>query len=147
MVYIPYNQTYGRKWYLSPNYKTNHTSDLVGVVEISGSTIKVYSTVTKHIAESGTDLRPSIQLCTSKWSNHKGFHPLPIQVSVIKNTSTLGCERHISHKTNHTSALVDVVENSGSTIRVYSTVTKHSAVSGTGHRPSIHSAHRGGQSM
>jgi hypothetical protein len=67
---------------LSSNYKTNQTSDLVGVVEISGSTIRVNSTATKHIAESGTGHRPSIQLCTSKWSNHIGFHPLPTHVSI-----------------------------------------------------------------
>jgi hypothetical protein len=95
---------------LSPNNRTNHTSDLVGVVEISGSTIRVCYTAIKHIAESGTGHRPFIQLCTSKWSNHLGFHPLPSQVSVLENTSTLGCKRDISHKTNHTSALVDVVE-------------------------------------
>jgi hypothetical protein len=35
------------------------------------------------------------------------------------------CERNSSHRTNHTSALLDVVEHSGSLIRVYSTSTKH----------------------
>jgi hypothetical protein len=96
MVYIPCNQNILPKVVqvtdLSPNYKTNHTSDLVGVVEISGSTIRVYSTATKPIAESGTGHRSFIQLCTSKWSNHIGFHPLPTQVSVIENTPALGCE-------------------------------------------------------
>jgi hypothetical protein len=94
------------------------------VVEISGTTIRVYSTATKHMQKviRAETFRP---LCPSKWSNHLGFRPLPTQVSVIENTSTLGCEGLSSHKTNHTSALIDVVENSGSTIRVYSTATKN----------------------
>jgi hypothetical protein len=59
-----------------------------------------------------------------------------------ENSPSLGCERHISYKTNHTSALGDVVENSGSTIRVYIHCKTTYAESGTGHRPSVHSAHR-----
>jgi hypothetical protein len=82
-----------------------------------------------------------------KWFSHHGLHPLQTQVSIKENTPALGCERLSSHKTNHTSTPVDVVENSGSTIRVQSTATKQNAESGTGHRPSIHSAHRSGQTI
>jgi hypothetical protein len=50
-------------------------------------------------------------LCTSKWFNHLGLHPLQAQVSIKeKNTPTLGYEGHSSQKTNHTSAPVHVVE-------------------------------------
>jgi hypothetical protein len=47
------------------------------VVENSGSTIRVYIHCNQTYAEHGTGHRPFIQLCTSKWSNHIGFHPLP----------------------------------------------------------------------
>jgi hypothetical protein len=46
---------------------------------------------------------------------------------IFANTTTLGCKRHSSHKTNHTLALVGVVENNGSTIRVYIHCNKHNA--------------------
>jgi hypothetical protein len=82
-----------------------------------------------------------------QWFNHHGLHPLQTHVSIKEKSHPHWDVKDTAYKTSHTSALEDVVENSGSNIRFNSTATKHIAECGTGHRPSIHSAHRSGQTI
>jgi hypothetical protein len=96
------------------------------VVQPSGFTSTVKSIVQTVVQV--TDLPSTLQIEVVK----------PYRLTSTSHTSERQREyihARSSHKTNHTSALVDVVENSGSTIMVYSTAAKHNAQSGTGQRP------------
>jgi hemerythrin len=124
------------------SHKTSHTSALVGVLENSDSTVRVYSTVT-NIWRLCLGHRPSIHTA------HRSGQTIQVNTHfqyMWAYTSTLGCEGLSSHKTSHTSALVGVLENSDSTIGVYSTVT-NICRKWISHRPSVHSAHRSGQTI